>query len=667
MTRHFLEVRAVRCPSAKCLCLCADHGDSISNPLNSSASAPAPGAGPAPSSHPDRPRLVILSLAALGVVFGDIGTSPLYALRECFFGPHGIAVDRANIFGVLSLIFWALVIVISVKYLVFILRADNRGEGGILALSALVSRVKPSRTLTLCGLFGAALLYSDGMITPAITVLGAVEGLEIATPRLQPFVQPITILILIGIFLVQSRGTAKIGALFGPVTLLWFIVISALGVAEIARTPAILGALSPHYAIAFFLHHGWHGFFVLGAVFLVVTGGEALYADIGHFGIRPIRLVWFLIVLPALLLNYLGQGALLLRLPAAAENPFYALAPSWALYPIVGLAAAAAVIASQALITGAFSLTMQAVQLGFSPRLDIRHTSASTFGQIYLPLVNWALMIACIALVLAFKSSSNLAAAYGVSITSTMLITTVLFYVIARWQWKWNPIVAAAVTIGFLAIDFAFLFSNLAKILHGGWFPLVVAGVIFTLFWTWHRGRSTLAERMKQQALPLSALLADVRANEPHRVTGTAFFMSGNPSGTPVALLHNLKHNQVLHERIVILSVRTDEAPHIPPEDRLSIDCLDLGFWRMTLRFGFMDEPDVPAALRLISSPEFEFDPMKSSFFLGRETILASRARGLGAWRETLFAWMSQNARDATSFFRLPPNRVVELGSRVEI
>jgi KUP system potassium uptake protein len=600
------------------------------------------------------------------VVFGDIGTSPLYAMRECFHGSHGIPATPANIHGVVSLIFWALVVVISVKYLVFILRADNRGEGGILALSALAGSVRPSRMLTMLGLFGAALLYADGMITPAITVLGAVEGLELATPRLMPYLEPIAIGILIGVFLLQSRGTERIGALFGPITLLWFIAIAVLGIAGIAQEPAILAALSPHHAIAFFLQNGWHGFVVLGAVFLVVTGGEALYADIGHFGIQPIRLVWFALVLPALVLNYLGQGALLLREPAAA-HPFFSLAPGWALYPLIALATAAAVIASQALITGAFSLTMQAVQLGYSPRLTIRHTSPSACGQIYLPLVNWALMLSCIALVLGFRSSSNLAAAYGVSITSTMLITTLLFYVIARWQWGWTPWVAASVTGVFLVIDLAFLTSNFAKILHGGWFPLLVAAVIFALFSTWARGRAALAARIHEHALPLGMLLDQIRSHPPHRVSGTAFFMSGNPSGAPAALLHNLKHNQVLHERVVLLNVRTDETPHVSPDERLSIDSLDLGFWRMTLRFGFMDEPDVPAALARVSTPEFDFDPMRSSFFLGRETILVSSRSGLTRWRETLFAWMSQNARDATSFFRLPPNRVVELGSRVSV
>jgi KUP system potassium uptake protein len=530
-----------------------------------------------------------------------------------------------------------------------------------------VGHVKPSKVLAIFGLFGAALLYSDGMITPAITVLSAVEGLDVATPAFTHYIEPITIAILIGIFVVQSYGTAKIGALFGPVTLVWFAAIAALGLAQIVQAPVVLQALSPHHAVPFFLHNGWHGFIILGAVFLVVTGGEALYADIGHFGIRPIRIVWFSVVLPALVINYLGQGALLLRDPLAAKNPFYAMSPDWALYPLVGLAAAAAIIASQALITGAFSLTMQAVQLGFSPRLTIRQTSAMARGQIYLPLVNWVLMLSCIALVLAFKNSSNLAAAYGVSITSTMLITTVLFYVIARWKWHWRPWVALVVAGGFLFVDLAFLISNFAKIFHGGWFPLLVAAVVFLLMQTWRTGRAALGRRMQEQSLPLGMLLADVRENSPHRVHGTAFFLAGNPSGTPVALLHNLRHNKVLHETVVILNVRIDEIPHVDEVDRFSVDCLDLGFWRMSIRFGFMDDPNVPEALAGISDSEFQFDPEKASFFLGRETIRYQRRSGFLRWREALFALMSHNARDATSFFSLPPNRVVELGSQVEV
>ncbi len=609
-------------------------------------------------------RLIALSLAALGIVYGDIGTSPLYAMRECFHGAHGIAATPANVLGVLSLIFWALVIVISLKYLVFILRADNRGEGGILALSALVQQVRPGMALTVMGLFGAALLYSDGMITPAITVLSAAEGLEVAMPSLHRFVEPIAVIILIGVFVVQSRGTARIGALFGPVMLVWFVVISAMGVAQIVHVPGVVAALSPTYAFHFIADNGWHGFIILGAVFLVVTGGEALYADIGHFGVQPIRLGWFAVALPGLLLNYLGQGALLLRDPSAAANPFYEMAPEWALYPLIVLSTAAAVIASQALITGAFSLTMQAVQLGFCPRLTIRHTSADARGQVYLPFVNWALMLSCIALVLGFTSSSNLAAAYGVSITSTMLITTILFYVIARWRWKWNPAAVMAFTVVFLAIDLAFLVSNFTKILHGGWFPLLVAAGIFLLMWTWHKGRIALGKRITERALPLGLFLHNIQEQPPIRVPGTAFFLSGNPGTTPHALLHNMRHNKVLHERIVILNVRIDEAPHIPAGDRLSIDCLSLGFWRISLRFGFMDDPDVPAELARIAGEDFPYEPLRSTFFLGRESIIARSGSG---FMSAIFPWMSRLSRDATSFFHLPPGSVVELGVQVEI
>ena len=585
-------------------------------------------------------------------------------MRECFHGPHGIVPNAANILGVLSLIFWSLIIVISVKYLVFILRADHRGEGGILALSALVQQVRPGVALTVLGLFGGAFLYSDGMITPAITVLGAIEGLELAMPGVHSFVEPAAVVILIGIFVLQRHGTAKIGAFFGPVMLIWFAVIAALGVMQIAREPAVLAGLSPIHGARFLLHNGWHGFIILGAVFLVVTGGEALYADIGHFGVRPIRLGWFAVGLPGLLLNYLGQGALLLRDPSAASSPFYEMAPDWALYPLIALATAAAIIASQALITGTFSLTMHAVQLGFSPRLTILHTCADAKGQVYLPLVNWTLMCACIALVLGFQSSSNLAAAYGVSITSTMLITTVLFYVVARWKWHWNAVAVGALTAAFLTIDLAFLVSNFAKILHGGWFPLLVSAGVFTLMWTWRKGRARLSERIAGSSMPLGIFLRDIESGNFARVSGTAFFMSGNPGITPIALLHNLRHNKVLHERVVILNVRSEDIPHIPPEDRVSIDCLAHGFWRIALRFGFMDEPDVPRELERISGETFSYDPAASSFFLGRESIVAGSATD---WRRNLFAWMSRQARDATSFFRLPAGSVVELGAQIKV
>lgn len=617
-----------------------------------------------PNSRPKGGRnLLVYTLAALGVIYGDIGTSPLYALRECFHGPHAVTPVPSHVLGVLSLIFWALTIVISIKYLLFILRADHRGEGGILALTALAQQVKPSRILLVFGIFGAALLYSDGMITPAITVLSAVEGLEVAVPHLHTFVVPISVAILIGVFLFQSHGTSKLGALFGPVMLTWFSSIAVLGLIQITREPRVLGGLNPVHAFHFLVENGWHAFFILGAVFLVVTGGEALYADMGHLGVAPIRWGWFAVAFPALLLNYFGQGALLLRSPDAAANPFFGLAPAWALYPMIGLATAAAVIASQALITGAFSLTMHAVQLGFSPRLTILHTSPDAKGQIYLPLINWALMLSCIGLVLGFGSSSRLAAAYGVSITTTMLITTVLFAVVARYQWRWNWPVVLLLSALFLAIDLAFAGANYSKVAAGGWFPLLVAGAGFGLMWIWHNGRAQLGKLISANALPLGHLLRDIQERPPVRVPGTAFFMSGNPGSTPLALLHNLRHNKVLHERVVILNVQIDDVASVAPADRLSIDCLASGFWRISLRFGFMDEPNVPRELQRIAGDVFDFDPCQSTFFLGRESILT---RG-GKRSSALFAWMARQARDATSFFRLPPGSVVEFGTRVEL
>jgi KUP system potassium uptake protein len=491
--------------------------------------------------------------------------------------------------------------------------------------------------------------------------------LKVAAPTSEKFVIPITIAILVVLFLFQKHGTAKVGRLFGPITLVWFVVLAILGITHIIEAPGVLKALSPHYAVSFFVQNGAHGFVILGAVFLVVTGGEALYADIGHFGVGPIRLVWSVLVLPALLLNYMGQASLLLRRPEAAEYIFYNLAPSWALIPLVLLASAAAVIASQALITGAFSLTMQAVQLGFAPRLAIRHTSADAMGQIYLPMVNWALMLSCIALVVGFRSSSNLAAAYGISITSTMAITTILFYVVARWKWGWSPAFAALLCGLFVVIDLAFFGANVLKIAHGGWFPLVVASGVFLLMSTWRQGREVLSAKMAKRVLPLDDLLETVRNSSAVRVKGTAIFMSSSPQGTPPALLHNLKHNKVIHEKVVLLKVQMEEVPHVLPEERVSVEKLEIGFWRVIIRFGFMDDPNVPEALATAEHPEFKFEPMRSSYFLGRENLLAAKTCAMARWREALFAWMAQNSRDATSFFSLPPNSVVELGAQVEI
>ena len=621
------------------------------------------------TSHQRKRRLGFLCLASLGIVYGDIGTSPLYAMRECFYGHHGVAPTHANVLGVLSLILWSLILIISVKYLILILRADNRGEGGILALATLVSDVlRRGKFLFLLGLFGAALLYADGMITPAISVMGAVEGLHVATPLFDYYVLPIAVLILIGLFLFQSRGTTGVGAVFGPITMIWFVVISLLGFQHIIRAPQVLAAINPIHGFEFFMLNGWRGFVVLGAVFLVVTGGEALYADIGHFGTAPIRLTWFAVVLPALTLNYFGQGALLLVQPDAAVNPFYRMAPPWALYPLVVLATAAAVIASQAIISGAFSLTMQAIQLGYSPRLKAVYTSERVIGQIYVPVVNWGLMVACVALVLGFRTSSNLAAAYGVAITTTMLITTILFYVVARRRWRWPAAAALPVAAFFIMIDLAFFGANMLKIAHGGWFPLLVSAVILFLMLTWRKGRRVLRSRLGKICIPLDAFLSELKGQNIRRVPGTAVYMSGNRFGTPLALLHNLKHNKVLHEQVVLLTVRTEEVPFLAnPKDRVALENLHEGFWRAQIHFGFMEKPNLPAVLDRVKQPGLRFDPMRTTYFIGRETILATRNLGLSSWRGSIFAWMTRNAGDVTSYFCLPPNGVVELGARVEV
>ncbi len=629
----------------------------------------APAALPPADTQKSKRRLLSLCVASLGIVYGDIGTSPLYALRECFYGEHAVPPSPANVLGVLSLILWSLVLVISIKYLILILRADNRGEGGILALATLVSDVaRRGKYLLLLGLFGAALLYADGMITPAISVLSAIEGLHVATPLFDPYVVPLAIVILIGLFLFQSRGTTGVGKVFGPITILWFLTISLLGLHQIVRAPAVLAAINPLHGFEFFINNGSRGFVVLGAVFLVVTGGEALYADIGHFGTAPIRLTWFAVVLPALTLNYFGQGALLLVQPESAVNPFFRMTPSWALYPMVILATAAAVIASQAIISGAFSLTMQAIQLGYSPRLKVNYTSARVIGQIYVPLVNWVLMLSCIGLVLGFRTSSHLAAAYGVAITTTMLITTILFYVVARRRWHWPAAVALPLDAFFITIDLAFFSANMLKVAHGGWFPLLASACILFLMLTWRKGRRVLGGHLRDICLPLDDFLPDLKRQSIRRVPGTAIYMSGNRSGTPLALLHNLKHNKVLHEQVVLLTVRTEEIPYLANlKDRVALEKLGEGFWRAQIHFGFMEKPDVPAALESVKQTELPFDVMRTTYFIGRETILATRKLGLSTWRGSLFAWMTRNAGDVTSYFCLPPNGVVELGARVEV
>jgi len=626
---------------------------------------------PETHSHPPHGRrLAGLALLALGIVYGDIGTSPLYSMRECFEGAHAVPPTHANVLGVLSLIFWALVIVVTVKYHVYVLRADNCGEGGILALMALVRPVVSGRgrwILVSLGLFGAALLYGDGIITPAISVLSAVEGLEVATAVFHPYVVPITLGILIGLFLIQRHGTGGVGSIFGPVMLVWFSTLAVLGVSGIIHQPSVLAAANPLYAARFFRTNGMHGFLVLGSVFLVATGGEALYADMGHFGERPIQIDWFSFVAPSLLLNYFGQGALLIQHPEAAKNPFYLLAPGWALYPLVVLSTLATVIASQAIISGAFSLTRQAVQLGYLPRVKIIHTSWTEIGQIYVPSVSWLLMASTLGLVLAFRSSSRLAAAYGVAVTTTMLITTLLAFVVAYRRWKWPLWAAVAVTALFLFVDLAFFGANMVKIRQGGWVPLAVGALVYTLMTTWRKGRDILVERLEEHALPFEKLVAGVEPGKPPRVPGTAIFMSRYAGLTPPALMHNLKFNHVLHERVVVLNVVTEEIPQVPAEKRVEIQDLGNDFYQVTARFGFMDYPGVPEMLDGLRAQGLELDPERTVFFLGRETLIASKRPGMAIWRDKLFAAMSRNSLRPTDFFRIPANRVVELGVQVEL
>jgi KUP system potassium uptake protein len=616
-----------------------------------------------------------LALGALGVVYGDIGTSPLYAVRECFTGAHSVPPTPDNVLGVLSLIFWSLVFVVVVKYLVFVMRADNRGEGGILALLALVGQKDggPSRhVLLVAGLFGSALLYGDGVITPAISVLGAVEGLSVAAPGLAHFVVPVSVGIIVGLFVVQRRGTAVVGAVFGPVMLVWFLAIAILGVKGILIEPGILRAVSPTYAVAFLASGGWVTYLVLGSVVLVITGGEALYADMGHFGRRPIRLAWFTVVMPALVLNYFGQGALVLRDPSAARNPFYLLTPEWALYPMIGVATAAAIVASQALISGSFSLTQQAVQLGYCPRVTIRHTSSTEIGQIYVPEVNWILGTACVALVVGFQSSSDLASAYGIAVTGTMTTTTILFHRVARDLWKWPRLPTWALTLTFLTVDLAFVGANLVKFQEGGWFPIATALGVFALLSTWKRGREALATMMRGAGLPLELFLDDVARRKPLRVPGTAVFMTGNIGYVPPVLLHHLKHNKVLHERVVFTSVLTEEIPSVPERERVELTELGAGFYQVVARWGFMESPDVPAVLaslpkRFPSGPKLVLAPMETTYFLGRETLLADGPSRMASWRKRLFIVMARNAQTASAFFGLPPNRVVEMGAQIQL
>jgi KUP system potassium uptake protein len=613
--------------------------------------------------------LFTLSLGALGVVYGDIGTSPLYAFRECFAPEHHLAPTPANILGILSLVFWSLVIVISVKYLMFVARADNRGEGGILALMSLVRPRRSKRRYALLGLglFGAALLYGDGMVSPAMAVLSATEGLAVATPVFKPYIVTLTVLVLVGLFTVQKHGTGKMGQFFGPVMILWFTVLASLGIRQIITEPSVLAAVIPTHAFRFFVENGWTGFFVLGSVFLVVTGGESLYADMGHFGLKPIRIAWFSIVFPALLLNYFGQGAFLLHTPSGADQPFFKMAPSWMLYPLVGLATAATVIASQAVISGTFSLTRQAVQLGYLPRIRIRHTSAREIGQIYVSTVNWGLMIAAITLVLAFRSSTNLAAAYGVAVTTTMAITTMLFAAFVRERWHWSVGRVALFTVPLMVIDLSFFGANIVKVFDGGWVPLLVALMMLTLMTTWRLGRKILSERLAAQSLSTDAFLQQLEAKRIPRVPGIAIFMSRNAEGIPTTLLHNIKHNKIVHERVVLMTVETEDRSHLSNEERFEWKELGWGVYRLSLHFGFMEDPNIPDILEAMGEQPVVFNPMTTSYFLGRETLIPTRQPGMAIWREHLFAWMTRNSSSASVFFSLPPNQVIELGAQVEL
>ncbi|HYG85157.1 MAG TPA: potassium transporter Kup [Azospirillum sp.] len=622
------------------------------------------------TTHAGTNRLPALLLGALGVVYGDIGTSPLYTMREVFAETH-LPLNEFTVLGVLSLVTWTLMIVVTVKYVMVIMRADNKGEGGVLALGSLAQRGLSSphgqRALIGLAILGMALFFGDSLITPAISVLSAVEGLKVATPVFEPYVVPITLLVLVVLFVFQRQGTGKVGIFFGPVMLLWFSTLAVLGLVQIARWPDVLRAIDPEYAILLLVEHQWEAFVGLGAVVLAVTGAEALYADMGHFGRHPIRLVWLGFVLPALILNYFGQGALLLHEPEARENPFYHLAPDWLLYPLVVLATAATVIASQAVISGAFSLTRQAVQLGYLPRREIRHTSVHEIGQVYIPRNNWLLLVGVVFLVLTFQSSSNLAAAYGVSVTGAMVIDAILAAVVARRLWHWSPVLITLAFTAFLVVDLALFGSTLLKVPQGGWFPLVAAVAVFLIMTTWRKGRVILAERLYQDALPMELFLERIKPESPMRVAGTAVFMTGNPDVVPHVLLHNIKHNKVLHERVIILTVITDDVPWIYEDRAIQVDKLGKGFFRVVLHYGYMEQPHIPQALERCRKYGLHTDMMDTSFFLGRETLIPSKRSGLPGWREPLFILMSKTALSATEFFCIPPGRVVELGTQVEI
>lgn len=623
--------------------------------------------------HHDKGSLPALTLAAMGVVFGDIGTSPLYALKECFSPEHGIPFSHDAVFGVISLVFWAFLIVVSLKYVMFVMRANNQGEGGILALMAMALRTAPNGSkgalaIMMLGVFGACMFYGDAVITPAISVLSAVEGLEIVSPRLKEFVIPVTILILIGLFFIQKSGTAVVGVLFGPVMIIWFLVLGLMGLYNLIDHPDILLAVNPIYGINFLMEHALQAFIVMGAVFLVLTGAEALYADMGHFGIKPIRYAWFYVTMPCLLLNYFGQGAMLLNNPKAISNPFFLMVPESFTLALVILATLATVIASQAVISGAYSMTSQAILLGFVPRMKIAYTSEKEVGQIYMPTINWMLLVVVVAVVLAFKGSSNLAAAYGIAVTTTMVITTLLAAIVMRVVWKWHPLLVTVIIGLFLFVDIAFFTANVIKIAEGGWFPLLLGGFCFLLLITWYQGRKLLRERSISQGIPLEGFVSSLIAHEPLRVDGTAVFLTAHVDYVPVAMLHNLKHNQVLHRCVIFLKISIWDVPYVKDEERITLKEMGGGMYLARAVFGFKETPDMIKIMELLDSRhQIQCDPMQTSFFLARDTISPSSIPGMAIWREKLFSWMYQNAAKPSDFFKIPPNRVVELGSKIEI
>lgn len=616
-----------------------------------------------------RSSTATLAIGAIGVVYGDIGTSPLYTLHEVFAGSHPLAISPENVLAILSLIFWSLIFVVSVKYVAFIMRADNHGEGGIMALMALALHTseghpKSGRWIVMLGIFGAALFYGDGVITPAISVLSAVEGIEIATPAFKPYVIPITLGVLFALFWFQKKGTASIGALFGPVMCVWFTTLAVLGILNILHEPAVMQAINPMHALHFIYDHKTAAFLSLGGVVLALTGAEALYADMGHFGRQPIQVAWFWFVLPALTLNYFGQGALLLHDPKAVANPFYLLAPAWALYPMILLATAATIIASQAVISGAYSITKQAMQLGYSPRMNVLQTSEETAGQIYLPFINWTLLVAIIILVLNFKSSTNLGAAYGIAVTGTMVITTILAFVVVRKLWGWS-LLTGALVIGFLmVIDFAYFSANAIKIEEGGWVPLAMGLFAYTLMTTWRKGRALHLKRIMEEGDELEAFMNMMKDHPPFRPEGTAVYMTTHTSGVPHALLHNLYHNQVLHQNILLVTTRTADIPHVPEAEQVKVEHLHSGFHRIIVSYGFKDVINIPKALELSREQGIDYEPMRASFFLGRDTLIPKAHSELPYWRELLYIWMFKNAGDATAYFKIPPNRVIELGTQ---